>query len=154
MNPKWHFNPRRPCDRMRDLANDAFFTAESLENLSEALVREGIQNSLDAARRDAGGVRQVTIRICLVPKATAEVRKFLSDNFSSAQPNFERGLVCPDLKILFGADCGYLVLEDFGTRGLTGGARTQANSPTRNCIVATRSGAVFTTGCTSMSRMK
>ena len=51
MNAQWHFNPRRPCDRMRDSANDAFFTAESLENLSEALVREGIQNSLDAAQR-------------------------------------------------------------------------------------------------------
>ena len=51
MNPKWHFNGWRACDRMRDSANDAFFTAESLENLSEALVREGIQNSLDAARR-------------------------------------------------------------------------------------------------------
>ena len=54
MNPCWHFNLRRPCERMRDSANDAFFTAESLENLSEALVREAIQNSLDAAQRDAG----------------------------------------------------------------------------------------------------
>ena len=51
MNPKWHFNPRRPCDRMRDSANDAFFTAESLENLSEAVVHEAIQNSLEAAER-------------------------------------------------------------------------------------------------------
>ena len=50
MNPQWHFNLRRACDRMRDSANDAFFTAESLENLSEALIREGIQNSLDAAK--------------------------------------------------------------------------------------------------------
>lgn len=31
MNPCWHFNLRRPCERMRDSANDAFFTAESLE---------------------------------------------------------------------------------------------------------------------------
>jgi len=46
MNPKWHFNPRRACDRMRDSANDAFFTAESLENLSEAVVREAYESSL------------------------------------------------------------------------------------------------------------
>jgi hypothetical protein len=51
LNPKWHFNPRRPCDRMRDSGNDAFFTAESLENLSEAVVHEAIQNSLEAAER-------------------------------------------------------------------------------------------------------
>jgi hypothetical protein len=52
---------------MRDSANDAFFTAESLENLSEALVREGIQNSLDAAKRDTGNVRQVRVRIRFEP---------------------------------------------------------------------------------------
>jgi len=46
MNPKWHFNPRRPCERMRDSANDAFFTAERLENLSEAVVREAYESSL------------------------------------------------------------------------------------------------------------
>jgi hypothetical protein len=57
MKPQWHFNQRRACDRMRDSANDAFFTAESLENLSEALVREGIQNSLDAAQRSNGQPR-------------------------------------------------------------------------------------------------
>jgi DNA mismatch endonuclease, patch repair protein len=39
---------------MRNSANDAFFTAESLENLSEAPVRESIQNSLDAAQRSDG----------------------------------------------------------------------------------------------------
>lgn len=120
MKPLWHFNPRRPCDRMRDSANDAFFTAESLENLSEALVREGIQNSLDAAQRDKVGVRQITVRIRFVPKASAQVRQFLGNNFDSSKENFERGLSCPGLRALFGDDCGYLVFEDFGTRGLTG----------------------------------
>ncbi len=105
---------------MRDSANDAFFTAESLENLSEALVREGIQNSLDAAQRDTGGVRQVRVSIRFVPNASQEVRQFLSDQFSSARQNFERGLAQSNLNALFGEDCGYLVFEDFGTRGLTG----------------------------------
>ena len=35
---------------MRDSANDAFFTAESLENLSEALIREAVQNQARDAR--------------------------------------------------------------------------------------------------------
>ena len=105
---------------MRDSANDAFFTAESLENLSEALVREGIQNSLDAARRDAGGVRQVKVSIRFVPNAPSEVREFLANHFSSARANFERGLNLRNLNTLFDESSGYLVFEDFGTKGLTG----------------------------------
>lgn len=120
MRPEWHFNQRRACDRMRDSANDAFFTAESLENLSEALVREGIQNSLDAAQRSNGNVRQVRVRICIVPRAAAEVRAYLSELFASARQHFERGLSGLNPDDLFGEECGYLVFEDFGTRGLTG----------------------------------
>lgn len=120
MKPQWHFNSRRPCERMRDPKNDAFFTAESLENVSEALVREGIQNALDAPQRGADGVRQITVSIRFVPKAPAQVRQFLSGHFDSARQNFEHGLTHPNLHALFGEDCGHLVFEDFGTRGLTG----------------------------------
>src|SRR4051794_3547403 len=102
---------------MRDPRNDAFFTAESLENLSEALVREGIQNSLDAARRDAGGVREVTVRIRFVPNASEHVRDFLGSQFGTARKNFEGGLSIANLENLFRDDCGYVVFEDFGTRG-------------------------------------
>ncbi len=120
MNLKWHFNPRRACDRMRDSANDAFFTAESLENLSEALVREAIQNSLDAAQRDAANVRQVRVRIHFEPEANSDVRQYFATLFGSAQKNFERGLNLPNLASLFGDDCGFILIEDFGTKGLTG----------------------------------
>jgi hypothetical protein len=108
MTPKWHFNERRPSDRVRDTANDAFFTAESLENLSEALVREGIQNSLDAAERSDGSVRQVRVRIRFVPRASADARQYLTDLFSSARQNFEAGLSRSSLDRLFGEQCGYL----------------------------------------------
>src|SRR2546430_16532284 len=108
MKPQWHFNPRRPCDRMRDSANDAFFTAESLENLSEAVVREGIQNSLDAAQRFEGNVRQVHVRIRFVPSASPNVRRYLADLFGSVRQNFERGLSRSNLASLFGDDCAYL----------------------------------------------
>lgn len=120
MKPQWHFNARRACDRMRDSANDAFFTAESLENLSEALVREGIQNSLDAAQRDEGGVRQVRVRIVFQPKASAAARSYLGEQFTPVRENFARGIGIASIEPLFAADLGYLVFEDFGTRGLTG----------------------------------
>src|SRR5207249_11162972 len=93
MKPQWHFNPRRPCDRMRDSATDAFFTAESLENLSEALIREGIQNSLDAAKRGSANEREVRIRISFTPNAAAETRKAMSTLFTPAKDHFERGLL-------------------------------------------------------------
>ena len=120
MKPQWHFNARRACDRMRDSANDAFFTAESLENLSEALVREGIQNSLDAALRNQDGIRQVRVRIVFQPKAAAAARSFLGEQFAPVRENFAHGIGIPSIEPLFAADLGYLVFEDFGTRGLTG----------------------------------
>lgn len=120
MNPQWHFNQRRPCDRMRDSANDAFFTAESLENLSEALVREGIQNSLDAARRGEAGERDVRVRICFVPNASNEARAYLTTLFDPAKLHFERGVGTIRFDNLFSSTCGYLVFEDSGTKGLTG----------------------------------
>src|SRR5262245_37751747 len=107
MKPQWHFNIRRPCDRMRDSANDAFFTAESLENLSEALVREGIQNSLDAAQRGAGGEREVHVRIRVVPSASPEAREYLKTIFEPSQQHFERGIGEIDFDELLGENCGY-----------------------------------------------
>src|SRR5204863_10192074 len=114
MSGQWHFNIRRACDRMRDSANDAFFTAESIENLSEGLVREGIQNSLDAAAREQGSVRQVKVRIAFQPRARPEVHEFLSKQFASVRENFAGGLGVTDIERLFAPDTGYLVFEDFG----------------------------------------
>ena len=120
MNPVWHFNARRPCDRMRDSANDAFFTAESLENLSEALVREAIQNSLDAAERSTAGVREVRVRICLVPRATGDAKTMLQSLFDGAHEHFETGIEPGVRSSALQAVPGYLVFEDFGTTGLNG----------------------------------
>lgn len=120
MNPKWHFNTQRLCDRTRDPNNDAFFTAESLDNLSEALVREGIQNSLDAAQRTNENIRQVRVRIRYEQSASTEARNYISKMFGSAQSHFEHGLSISSLDQLFGKDCGFLLFEDFGTKGLMG----------------------------------
>jgi hypothetical protein len=104
---------------MRDSANDAFFTAESLENLSEALIREAIQNSLDAAQRDGNGSRQVRVRIAFQPKPSPAARDFLVGQFAPVRENFARGIGIASVDPLL-ADCGYVAIEDFGTRGLTG----------------------------------
>lgn len=120
MNPKWHFNKRRPCDRARNPSNDAFFTAESLENLSEALVREGIQNSLDAAQNDAHGAKSVHIRIAHVTEPSEAAARIIQDHFAAVAGHFKNGLGKADVERLFGSSAGYLVFEDFGTKGLQG----------------------------------
>jgi len=105
---------------MRDSANDAFFTAESLDNLSEALIREGIQNSLDAARRDDANQREVCVRIHFVTSAPPETRTAISALFEPVREHFEKGLNNGSFADLFGDGAGYLVFEDFGTKGLNG----------------------------------
>jgi len=40
--------------------------------------------------------------------------------FGTAQAHFEHGLSISSLEQLFGKDCGYLLFEDFGTKGLLG----------------------------------
>ena len=107
---------------MRDSANDAFFTAESLENLSEALIREGIQNSLDAAKRGPANDREIRIRIAFVPNAPAETRKAMSALFAPAKDHFEKGLLNGSFSDIFDTTAGFLVFEDFGTKGLSGDA--------------------------------
>jgi len=105
---------------MRDSANDAFFTAESLENISEALIREGIQNSLDAASRGPLNEREVRVRISLVRKASPQAKKTMLSLFEPARTHFEKGLSDNLLGELLQQEVGYLVFEDFGTKGLNG----------------------------------
>lgn len=79
MNPKWHFNDRRKKDPIRDPIQGEFFANEAIKNPEEALIREGIQNSLDAALKD-GGANPIRIRVHLatgVHSASAkDVRRF------------------------------------------------------------------------------
>jgi len=70
--PGWYFKPLRPGDTSREPIQSEFFSTEAISNSADALVREGIRNSLDA-RRNGQGVR-VSIRISgpeqAVPVAT------------------------------------------------------------------------------------
>jgi hypothetical protein len=60
MNPKpqWRFRAMQPGEMNVDPIEGEFFTTEALRSVTDALVRESIQNSLDAS---AGG-DPVTVR--------------------------------------------------------------------------------------------
>jgi hypothetical protein len=70
--PGWYFKPLRPGDTSREPIQSEFFSTEAISNSADALVREGIQNSLDARRN--GQCVRVSIRISgpqqVVPVAT------------------------------------------------------------------------------------
>ena len=57
---KWHFSRKRPSDKTRDPVVGEFFSSDAIKDAGEALVREAIQNSLDARRDDAS---RVSVRV-------------------------------------------------------------------------------------------
>ena len=114
--PRWHFKRLRPGDTTREPIQGEFFATEAISNSAAALVREGIQNSLDA--RHNGQRVQVRIRICGKEGAISpqDVAPYLEGAWLhlEARPN---GLREPPSQR---DRCPYLVFEDFGTTGLEG----------------------------------
>lgn len=127
MAPAWRFAQRDPMAKQRDPVQGEFFNTESIRTVAAALVREAVQNSLDAA---TGPV--------------AQVRFFLSGDDGAlgghvAAPYFD-GLwdhidaSDADAAQLRDEPCRFLTVEDFGTSGLTGdpGQTTEPTSETVN----------------------
>jgi hypothetical protein len=112
----WYYMRQRPGDTTREPIQGEFFATGAISNTAEALVREGIQNSLDAGR--AGEV--VRVRICLTGASKAAPGEGVAPYLEGAWPHFQarsNGLAeVPEP----GSSCPYLVFEDFGTTGLDG----------------------------------
>lgn len=111
----WFFVPSNPQSKKRDPAWAEFFhSAVSIDNNCVALVRESLQNSLDAAQ---DGIDSVTVRFALAGPKSAVPADVAADYFQLL-PDHVRASgfdgVSPD------EDCQYLVVEDFGTTGLLG----------------------------------
>jgi hypothetical protein len=116
---KWIFSPKSPGERTRDPVSSEFFAADAIRNAGEALVREGIQNSLDARLdRERGKAR---VRIYVSGPTNALPPAAHERWFGSAWPHYQAkgnglqpGAISPD------SPCHYLVFEDFETTGLLG----------------------------------
>lgn len=113
---KWHFNELPRGSKIREPVNSEFFATDAISNPGEALVREGIQNSLDAAR--AGEI--VLIRIYLSGAVNGlspeKLVPFTADMWGHLAAN-GNGLNNVPAR---NDNCPFLVFEDFGTTGLTG----------------------------------
>ena len=118
MRATWHFREFMPGDNVSDPEfTKALFTRGSDGVLARGVVRESIQNSLDARRPRDGTAR---VRFCLR-------RGRMAARFSGAEVFLEgiwehmaaknAGLRSPPVR---SAPIPFLVVEDFGTSGLTG----------------------------------
>lgn len=131
--PQWRFARMAPSWINQDPIQGEFFT--SVSDLSERVVREAIQNSLDARR---GGE---TVRVRFALSRTAKPLSALSAAswVDGLQPHIEAVARAESHKRSEGEQSAlwqafglldkpmdYLVVEDFGTTGLIGGA--DANS--------------------------
>jgi hypothetical protein len=115
---KWHFRKFAPGDNLSDPDfAKALFASDSDTAVARSLVREALQNSLDAKANDATIVR---IRIAIHRGASAATPLVAQPFIAGIAPHLgavDNGLPDrPDLD----ATIPYLVLEDFGTKGLRG----------------------------------
>jgi hypothetical protein len=118
MSAEWHFNELQPGNKDRQPTQGEFFATDAISSVAEALVRESVQNSLDAGIESSG--KPVRVRFYLANGEHAlpakEARKYFQDGWKhfTAEGN---GL---DDVPESGAPCPFLVVEDFETTGLTG----------------------------------
>lgn len=118
----WYYRVKAPDEKVRDPIQGEFFSTEAIKNPADALVREAIQNALDATLRDGNGQ----------PRDVLKVRFFLADGehalpghqvarwFEGTWEHFHaqgNGLRDAPQKA---EKCSWLVFEDFNTTGLVG----------------------------------
>jgi len=111
----WHFRSLQKGEKIRDPIQGEFFATDAIADPAHALVRESIQNSLDAATADAIRVR-LFVSASTGAAKWADIEPFVSD----AWPHYmarRNGLRDVPEQC---SPCEYLVVEDFNTSGLTG----------------------------------
>ncbi len=87
---QWHFNELKPRDKTREAMQGEFFATEAIRNSAEALVREAIQNSLDAGLKSEDGqlVEKVRVRFHLATGANAASPAQFGQFFEGAWPHY------------------------------------------------------------------
>lgn len=115
---EWHFKPKAPGDTIREPIHGEFFATDAISDPGMALIREGIQNSLDAAR-DGETVR---VRVLVSGDQFAAPSNKAARFLAGARPHLDaqgNGLHRDDIPD-WAAPCAFVVFEDFGTKGLEG----------------------------------
>lgn len=127
MVAKWRFEPKRRSQKSRDPMQASFFTNSSIDDDTHALVREAIQNSLDAkATPDPDVPVLVRFRIGTHPPDNGVMARYLPEDAWRHFNAPDNGLVQPPCAT---DQCRFLVFEDFNTSGLVGDERAHEDQP-------------------------
>jgi hypothetical protein len=118
MTAQWTFKELRPGDKDRQPTQGEFFATDAIRSVAEALVRETIQNSLDAGMKGPAGPVRVRLHLANGPHAlpACVAQRYFKDGWShffAANNGLDDVPNNTD-------DCPFLVAEDFGTSGLIG----------------------------------
>jgi len=132
----WLFREIQPAEMEIDPTQEQFFVNEEVDR-TEALVRETIQNSLDAAR--GGGDDPVRVRFAFSGPGTVVSAQDAARYLDGLLPHLvAAGLSPASLEHVVASEpLSYLVVEDFGTTGLDGdtgapGRRTELHGRRSN----------------------
>jgi len=112
----WHYRIYTPGETTRDPIGGEFFSTDAITNPAEALVREGIQNALDAGKNRG----MVGVRIFLATGESSLSAAQSAKWFDGAWEHFQapgNGLWEQPTQ---NDKCAFLAFEDFGTTGLQG----------------------------------
>jgi hypothetical protein len=130
-NPEWKFRIMGKDEINQDPFQSAFFTTQEAGGLSDVLVRESIQNSLDAKIDKHNPKGFVSVRFCFSRKSN-EKNIYLNNHivFKNIYPHIlsaDNGVFKKEIPTL-SEGTPYLVIEDYRTYGLDGSV-TESDIP-------------------------
>lgn len=127
---RWHFEKYDGYSDINASTAAESFLERAVPDLATAVVREGIQNSLDARRKDLPSEAPVRVRLTFTRAGDAA-----NEWLDALQPH----LRTPDVGAPEGAECAgaceVMLFEDFGTTGLTGDYEARYIPGTKNNFV-------------------
>lgn len=124
--PRWYFRKHQPIERARNPIGGEFFAEEAIDRPGQALIRESIQNAIDAAAEvpteESGKHTRNQVRVRIKMSSPDEslpphlVGRFFQGIWSHIESP-DAGIRTPPGRT---DRCEFLTIEDFGTTGLTG----------------------------------
>lgn len=127
MKASWKFEKKRRSQKSRDPMQASFFTNASIDEDAQALIRELIQNSLDA-RVSSTSDEPVRVRLSV---GMHEPENGVMKNYitEEAWKHFTAGDNGLDTTFSASHVCRFLVYEDFNTCGLVGDVTVNDEQP-------------------------
>lgn len=117
----WHFQRRRGADVWRDTKVEEFFASDDVgHSVAGGLVREGIQNALDARNPDLPPDKPVRVRMFITGGEAGHDPRDLEPFFDELWPHLKAQREWVHGMPREREKCRFLVFEDFNTTGLAG----------------------------------